>query len=159
MIPTTTATAGEKTEAQHPAGAGANGAPEVPEPALIARQRALLRELVRLGADRARTEPEIERSLQARSKVIEHEYEEDYQALIIRFASAKEATDLEIRDKRDAINARFEEEEAVSEQEMARARRRILARFEEERNQDKVAFQESRWTLAALLESGKTDAE
>ena len=62
----------------------------IPEPDLIARQRAILSDLTQAVADRARAAPDAEKAFRAEKAAIVHEFEEGFQGAIVRFASEKE---------------------------------------------------------------------
>src|SRR5262245_4683906 len=126
---------------------------------LISRQRALLKDLAGLGADHPASEPELESRRRAQQEVLEHEFEEGFQGAIVRFASDKEALDTAIQEIREAIQTRFDTEFQAAETELYDKREAVLARYEQKKNEVKVTFREARWTLAALQEASKAQAE
>jgi S-DNA-T family DNA segregation ATPase FtsK/SpoIIIE len=129
------------------------------EPSPIDQQRALLRDLAQLGAGRARNEPELERGSRIRQQQIDREFEEDYQSVIVRFASAKETADRTITEQREAIEARFKEEQESVELELSRTRRRVLAKYTHEKEEAQSTYREATWTIAAELEGRKTEID
>jgi hypothetical protein len=126
---------------------------------LISRQRALLQDLARLGADHAANEPELERRLAADKEALEHEFEEGFQGAVVRFASDKESLDTAIEEVREAIQKRFDTEFQATETALYDKREAVLTRYQQEKGAAKVTFREARWTLAALQEGSKTQAE
>jgi DNA segregation ATPase FtsK/SpoIIIE, S-DNA-T family len=129
------------------------------EPLLISRQRTLLRELLERGAERLEAGPEIERAARGRKAAAQRQFDEAYQAAIIRFASEKEAADVSVKETREAITARYEAEAKSAEREVGAARTRILSRYEDAKAAAKAAYKETRWTTGALFEGKKTEAE
>src|SRR3954453_14663046 len=95
------------------------------EPSLIARQRVLLRDLARLAADRARTEPAIEQEARSKRAAEEDAFDATYQTIIVHFASQKEQAEHDVREARAAIRGRFETEQAATARDLARDRLRF----------------------------------
>ncbi|HJT78908.1 MAG TPA: FtsK/SpoIIIE domain-containing protein, partial [Gemmataceae bacterium] len=130
-----------------------------PEPELIARQRALLRELAVLCSRRVRTVPEIEAGYKKAVHLAENAFEEDYQTAIVRFAGDKERLDAARREATEAADARFEQEQAEAEDELDRTRRRILARDAHEKHDQRQAYKEGTWTVNSLHDAARADTE
>src|SRR6516165_2742348 len=99
------------------------------EHVLIHRQRTLLWELTKLVGERAKTEPVIEASFKVRNDAADRDHDEDYQAVISRFAQEKESTDKEYTDSRLRVTQRYEREQADAEKEYQDTRRASSARF------------------------------
>jgi DNA segregation ATPase FtsK/SpoIIIE-like protein len=129
------------------------------ESALLRRQRALLRELAQVVAERVEAEPRIELQFKTGNETAEEEFEIAFQAVIVRFAGDKEASEGEFQDTRRAITARFQREAETAEKDFFAARERIVDDYETAAQKAKSEFQETRWTLAAILEGIKNGAE
>src|SRR5437016_1003589 len=86
--------------------AAPDGPPETNSSPLLWRERGVLRDLARLVADRAATEPRLNAEFQAQSQAVETEFEAAYQAVIARFASEKEGVEHEFQEARATILAR-----------------------------------------------------
>ena len=67
------------------------------EPELIQRQRALLRDLFQLIADRARLEPRVDVDFEKQIQENEADFDSSYQDIIVRFAADKEAVETELQ--------------------------------------------------------------
>ncbi|MBI1914482.1 MAG: hypothetical protein HYS12_07050 [Planctomycetes bacterium] len=129
------------------------------EPSLIARQHALLHNLARLAADRGQAEPAIEQEAQSKRAAEESAFDEDYQTIIIHFASQKEQADREVREVRETIRGRFETEQAATARELARDRLRFAEQYDAEAEEAQAAFQEARWTIDAVHEASRSKAD
>src|SRR5262249_17744316 len=57
------------------------------------------------------------------------------------------------------IAADYEIEKQSAQEEYTATRRRVRGRYAKEKDETKTAFQETQWTLAALLEAKKNEAE
>src|SRR5215468_4475266 len=99
------------------------------EPLLIARQRALLRDLARLAAERGRAEPALEQEARSKRTAEEALFDKNYQAIIVQFASQKAQAEGEVREARETIRARFETEQAATTRELARDRLRFAEQY------------------------------
>jgi hypothetical protein len=136
--------------------------PPVPlgtEPALISRQRAVLRDLLLLVAERAQLEPRLDQEFKQRMEAAELEFDTDYQSIIVRFASEKETVEREFQEARELIAQRFEAERAAAEREYGDARQKILEQAEVEKEATKAELQEARWTITAVFEGNRAGAE
>src|SRR5262245_64374459 len=96
------------------------------ESELIARQRTLLRELLRAAAERGRAAPEAERTYRAEKAAILLEFEESFQTAVVRFASEKEAIEREYEATKAAVQADFEAENEAARREFGAARQKTI---------------------------------
>ncbi len=133
--------------------------PAAAEADLIARQRALLRDLAGLCRRRVRGVPEIEAAYKQAVAAATHAFEEDYQTAIVRFAGAKERLDEEHRERTAAANARAEEEQAAAEADLDSTRRRVLARYAREKHDQRHAYKETSWTINSVQDAARADTE
>jgi hypothetical protein len=129
------------------------------EPSLIERERQLLRDLLRLSAERAAAESSLEQTFRTRTAAINRDYHDAYQNVIVRFASDKEAADRELEKTREMVQARYESEREAAVREHEDARLEARAEYGEAKDSAKSAFQEARWTTGAMLEASKGEAE
>jgi ABC-type multidrug transport system fused ATPase/permease subunit len=141
---------------------GARNAPsarELTEPLLIRRQRAAVRELARLADERATAEPGIAANYRLRTRQAKSRFENDYQTVIVRFASGKESADREFHEAKRAITAQYESRRKLAEQEWLENRRCLKEQYHSDKDKLKAEHQELRWTLLSVLEATKTSAE
>jgi hypothetical protein len=126
---------------------------------VIEHERNLVRELVQLCDERAGRLPELEQTVRDKKAEAQRTYDHDYQSAIVEFAGAKEALERETQNERERILADYEIEKQAAEKEYITARRRARGGYLKEKEKTKAAFQEAQWTLAALLEAKKTEAD
>src|SRR5260221_10310741 len=134
-------------------------ADSVSEPALIQRERAVLRDLVRLVAERAAVEPRIDAEFQKETEAVDEDFEIGYQDIIVRFATDKENAERAIHEARQELTRRFQAERAAADKEFADARKKIIGRYDGDKHHTKTELQETRWTITAVLDSNKRAAE
>jgi hypothetical protein len=131
----------------------------MPQPSLTDRQRTLVRDLVQLVETRAVAEPAIDDSARARKEAAQREFDDDYQTVIVRFAAAKDSAEREVESARAAVRSAHEEEKRSAESDLDVSRRKVRGRYAKEKHKTKTAYQEGRWTLAAMMEARKTEVE
>ncbi len=131
----------------------------MPESALIARQRTLLRDLIRHAAERARNEPAIAAALREQEDNVEIEFAEAREAIERRRTQEWEENERRIEQARRSIEARYKADQDAAYHEFLRAREKILEREESEKEAAKAAYQEACWTIGAVLEGAKNEAE
>jgi S-DNA-T family DNA segregation ATPase FtsK/SpoIIIE len=131
----------------------------MPEAALIARQRALLRDLIQHAAERARSEPAIAAALREQEDSIEIAFAEAREALEHRRMQEEEENERQIEQARSSIETRYKADQDAAQREFVHRRGQILEREESEKEAAKAAYQEACWTIAAVLEGAKNEAE
>lgn len=129
------------------------------EPSLIARQRALLRDLVHRAAERARGEPAIAAAFQEQVDDAEIEYAEGCEAVARRVTSEREENERQIERARIGIEARYKVEQDAAQREYNSKRGQILEREDREKDAAESTYKEACWTIAAVLEGAKNSAE
>jgi hypothetical protein len=129
------------------------------QPSLTDRERTLVRDLVHLVETRAIAEPAVEAGSRSRKETAQREFDDDYQAVIVRFAAAKDSAEREAETARAAIRAAHEEEKKSAEADLEAGNRKVRGRYAKEKNKTKTTYQETRWTLSAMMEARKTEAE
>jgi S-DNA-T family DNA segregation ATPase FtsK/SpoIIIE len=129
------------------------------ESPLIARQRALLRDLIRQAAERARAEPAIAAAFQEQVDAVEIEYTEGCEAVATRLAREQEESDQQVERTRATIEARAKVEQDTANREHTSTRGRILEREHTEKEAVEAAYKEACWTTGAVLEGAKNEAE
>src|SRR5262249_20180810 len=102
------------------------GNSELNEPLVIRRQRAVLREWARLADESTNAGPYLEELFRSGTQTAKTKFENDYQAVIVRFASGKEAADREFQETRRAITARYETHRKAIDREFAATRWRVI---------------------------------
>jgi hypothetical protein len=139
---------------------GDKAGPDMPsEPALIRRERDLLRELIELIAECVALEPQIDANFHERNDKAERKFDYVYQSAIIRFATEKDSLEREIQEARRSVTSRYESEMRQAEREYAVNRRRLIEQYEDEKEAAKSEYQESRWTTTAVHDGSKGGAE
>src|SRR5579875_2330251 len=131
----------------------------MPEAALIARQRVLLRDLIQHAAERARSEPAIAAALREQEDSIEIAFAEAREALEHRRMQEEEENERQIEQARSSIETRYKADQDAAQREFVHRRGQILEREESEKEAAKAAYQEACWTIAAVLEGAKNEAE
>ncbi|MHB1426041.1 MAG: FtsK/SpoIIIE domain-containing protein [Gemmataceae bacterium] len=129
------------------------------EPALIAHQRALLRDLIQNAAERARGEPAIAAALRDQGDNVEIEFAEAREARDRRRDQELQENERQIEQARISIEARYKTEQDSVYRELMQRRGQILEREESEKETAKSVYQEACWTIAAVLEGAKSEAE
>src|SRR5579883_3444590 len=131
----------------------------MPEPSLIARQRALLRDLLHQAAERARSEPAITAAYQEQVDNIEIEFAEAREAIERRRTLELEENERRIAQSRITIESRYKVNQDAAHRQYLQARGRILEREENDKEEAQAAYKEACWTIAAVLEGAKSEAE
>ena len=131
----------------------------MPEPSLIARQRARLRDLIQRSAERARGEPAIAAALREQVDNVEIEFAEGREAISRRLKHEEEDNERQIEQARVSIEARYKVDQDAAHREFMQAHGEILEREESEKEAAQTAYQEACWTIAAVLEAAKNEAE
>jgi S-DNA-T family DNA segregation ATPase FtsK/SpoIIIE len=131
----------------------------MPESALIAQQRVLLRDLIQQSAERARGEPAIAAALREQEDNVEIEFAEGREAIERRRKQEWEENERRIEQARNSIETRYKADQDAAQGEFAQMREKILEREESEKEAAKAAYQEACWTIGAVLEGAKNEAE
>jgi hypothetical protein len=126
---------------------------------VIDDERTLLRDLVHLCQERVTRLPELEQTVRTKKEEAQKIFDQDYQTAIVEFAAAKDALEQDTQKSRERVLADYELEKQAAEQDFVAARRRVRGRYAKEKDHVKTAFQEAQWTLAAMLEAKKSEAE
>jgi len=129
------------------------------EPSLIARQRALLRDLIQRSGERARAEPAIAAAFQEQGDAVEIEFAEGREAVSRRLTHEHEENDRQIEQVRASIEGRYKVEQAAANREHAQAHGEILEREHAEKEAAQATYKEACWTIGAVLEGAKNEAE
>ena len=131
----------------------------MPEPSLIARQRALLRDLIQRSAERARAEPAIAAALRDQVDAVENDFADGREALDKRLRREREENERQIEQARVNIEARFKVEQDAANREYTLSRGQILERDAAEKEAAETSYKEACWTIGAILEGAKSEAE
>jgi hypothetical protein len=115
--------------------------------------------VVQLCDERAGRLPELELTVRDKKAQAQQTYDQDYQSAVAEFAGAKDKLELETKKECERIVADYEIEKQAAEQEYVTTRRRVRGSYLKEKEKTKAAFKEARWTLAALLEAKKNEAD
>ncbi len=124
---------------------------------LIARQRTLLRDLARLGAEQTRHVPSLAEGFRTETECVESDHEESVEARRRRYAADKEDLDGDLSKEREEIESRYRSEQDACKKAYARIHRELTARLAAETEAAKVAFGEATWTAEATLEAALGD--
>ncbi|MBY0524666.1 MAG: hypothetical protein K2R98_14780 [Gemmataceae bacterium] len=129
------------------------------EPVLIQRQRAVLRDLARLTAERGSADAEIETTFKVRAAAIEKEVQETREKLQVRYEAQSTAAERELQQVRQSVVKLFEAEHAAATREYGETRTHLTRRFEDESERAQKEYQETCWTITTLVEAKKKEAE
>ncbi|HEY7307826.1 MAG TPA: FtsK/SpoIIIE domain-containing protein [Gemmataceae bacterium] len=129
------------------------------EPSLIARQRALLRDLIQRSGERARAEPAIAATFAEQVDNVEIEFSEGRESITRRLTREQEDNEREVEQKRIAIEARYKVEQDAANREFTLSSGKVLEREQSEKEAAQTTYQEACWTIAAVLEGAKNTAE
>jgi DNA segregation ATPase FtsK/SpoIIIE, S-DNA-T family len=129
------------------------------ESSLIARQRALLRDLIQQAAERARGEPAIAAAFQEQVDNVEIEFAEAREALDRRRKQELQENERQIEQARSSIETRYKSEQEAAHREFVQKRGQIVEREESEKEAAEAVYKEACWTIAAVLEGAKNEVE
>ncbi|GAC1474813.1 MAG: FtsK/SpoIIIE domain-containing protein [Isosphaeraceae bacterium] len=132
--------------------------PRKPEPALISRERNALRNLLRLVAERATREKEIEKARSARTMAADRDLEQARQALSARVEALSTSARQADETARRLIVDTAVSGEAHAKEEFARASRRIAAEFDGAREKVKNQLARDKSDAALAFEAGEREA-
>src|SRR5205807_6144193 len=126
---------------------------------MIDHERTLLCDLVQLCQERAARLPDLEQTVRSKKEEAQRIFDDEHQMAVAEFTALKNALEDETKQARERIQADYEIEKQAAEQEFVAARRRVRGRYAKEKDRTKTKIQEAEWTLAALLEAKKNEAE
>jgi DNA segregation ATPase FtsK/SpoIIIE, S-DNA-T family len=126
---------------------------------LIGRQRTLLRDLARLGAEQARIVPVLAQDYRKETDRAEMDHEEAVEALRKRFLEENESLDQECEDAREQAESRYRSDQDACKKEHGRIHRDLTARLATETEAAEAAFEEANWTAEATLEAALSHAQ
>jgi S-DNA-T family DNA segregation ATPase FtsK/SpoIIIE len=129
------------------------------EPPLLSRQRTLLRDLIRDAAERVRGEPGVTTAVRAEMERIEKEYAAAIAAAAGRLADEEMDAKGELQAARPAIEARAAEEQEAAHKAAATDREALTKQNTAQKEAAKAAYKEACWTVAAVLEGARGEAE
>src|SRR5262249_24543970 len=112
-----------------------------------------------LCQERATRLPDLEQTVHSKKAEAQQVFDDEYQTAIVEFTASKDGLEDQTKQARERIAADYEIEKQAAEQEFVATRRRVRGRYAKEKDRTKTAFQEAQWTLAALLEAKKNDAD
>ena len=128
------------------------------EPSLIGRQRTLLRDLVRLTAEKAEAEPALAHDFLAEKDAAEEAFEDACENLRKRFTADKDALDRKLRMAREGIESRWTTEQTTAQKDYREDRGDLSDQLDVERDRTDAAFQEAKWTAEAVFDGAKNNA-
>ncbi|HEV3121379.1 MAG TPA: cell division protein FtsK, partial [Isosphaeraceae bacterium] len=128
------------------------------EPDLIQKERATLRELLRLVAERAAAETQISGTISSSDTSADEGYQKSRAALVDKFENHKETYRKGDEDDRRAIVTAAITGETEAKNEFARASRKIAGDFDRAREQTKNEYLRGRTEATATFEAGERDS-
>ena len=128
------------------------------EPALIEQERSTLRAVLRLVAERADAESEVESTRATSDATTDQEYQKSRQVLEERFAELKEGSRRADEEGRRAIIDAARAGESEAKAVFAKASRRIAGDFETFRERTRSEHNRARAEITASFESGEKKA-
>ncbi len=129
------------------------------EPLRLASERTLHRDLALRAAARAKDEKLLGQTAPHAKAQAESAREAGLLAAAAKLKSEQAAVETETEEERAAIQARFDKERAAAQQEFTDAREELTGRCEEEKEASRNGFQETSWTINAVLERSTSQAE
>jgi hypothetical protein len=129
------------------------------EPSLVSRQRALLHDLIQRAAERASAEPAIAMALQEQVDSVENDFSDGQEAVSRRLVRENEENEREVEQGRVRVEAAFKVEQDGAHREFVVTRGRIIEREKEAKEAAQTTYQEACWTIGAVLEGAKNEAE
>jgi len=140
-------------------GSGKGGNTRAPsEPALIERERAMLREILRLTTERADAETKVEGKRNSRERTADSEYEKARRALIEKLKRLESEAIADDEKRRRAIVDAALSGEAKAKADFAAGSRRIATLFDSARDVAKNAYSQAKNEAAASFDSGQKKA-
>jgi DNA segregation ATPase FtsK/SpoIIIE-like protein len=128
------------------------------EPLLIGRQRAVVRDLAALAAEKARVEPALAAARRDEIDRAEQAFRDGRDRLRQRCDADRSALETQLRQKREDAEAAWAAEQDAAKTEYKKARKELLRTTDAEREATEAAVQEARWSADAVLEGTKSDA-
>jgi len=132
--------------------------PSPAEPALIARGRQALRDVLRLVAERADAEAKVEAARSAAAASADRDQGEKRRALDEKYRSLVENARTTDEARRRTIVDAATQGEATAKAEFAKASRRLAAEFDAAREQARTGHQKARSRATADFEKGEKEA-
>ncbi len=129
------------------------------EPPLLSRQRTLLRDLIRDAAERVRGEPAVTTAVRAEMERIEKDFAEATAAAASRLADEEMDANGELQAALPTIETRAAGEQEAALKAATTDRENITRQNTEQKEAAKAAYKEACWTVAAVLEGARSDAE
>ena len=123
------------------------------------QQRTVLRDLLRLAAERAATEEALDNDLRSGLSAAEAEFAGAAEALEERFTTDRAAADRDLEQERETIESRLQSGQVALRKQFGAAHRMAVSHYTADRDAAKNAAQEARWRAAAYYETGKAAAE
>ncbi len=128
------------------------------EPRLVESERAVVRELAVLAAERARADKEADAAFRAREAAAGNELETARYRLVADFHAEQENRKGEFEAVRREIDGRFVAESRATQKWYARARRRAHEAYKAERSDAEREYKDARWTMTTVFEAARTKA-
>lgn len=122
---------------------------------LVQRQRAALRDVLRLASERDRAEVEAKEARIARDTAAEQEYRNLKGAIEQRYTTRKDEVNTADEARRRTIEEESRSAEAAAKVEFSKASRKIASEFEARRDQVKAEYQQTAWEINAVHETGE----
>jgi len=129
-----------------------------PEPDLVVRERATLREILRLVSERAAAEHEVETARSSDVASADRNYEKARQALAEKFEAMKSRNRDENEAGRNAITDEAASGEAEAKAEFSKASRKLATDFDAVRERSKADYARAKSATSAAFDAGEKEA-
>ncbi len=126
------------------------------EPSLLQRERALLNNLIRLAAERARAEIDTETSWRARTESLTATFDEARQRIAAELESQLDNAERDFQQSRRQSAIRFEQEYGAVQKEYGEVSRGLAAQFDQDRAALERKTQEKSWSVSTVHEANKS---
>jgi hypothetical protein len=120
------------------------------------RQRAMIRELVALFADRSASETRITTTYQCETEAAQREHRESRQAIDDHYKKQTQSAQEKFRQASEALQADFDEEYAATEMEFQSSLTNITERAQVNEVATRKALQEAVWLAETVFEATET---
>jgi hypothetical protein len=128
------------------------------EPALLSRERALVRDLLAAAAARTREEPAAVAELRQRLEQAEQAFAEAAAGADRALSDEQLDADGELQAARVGAEQQFRQSEQEARRQSEEARQAANKRYNSGKEASEAAYKEACWTIGAVLEGAKTDA-
>ncbi|HEV3167003.1 MAG TPA: FtsK/SpoIIIE domain-containing protein, partial [Isosphaeraceae bacterium] len=131
----------------------------MPESSLIPRQVALLRALIQLSAERAKTETTSKSTFATATATADSQFSQASAAISHRFETDSAAEQQAYKSAHNQIENRFQTESAAEEKEYQTVKRSVMGRFNKDNSAAGKAREDARWEAGSVYDAAKENSK